>query len=90
MNTENVQSEEHIMAQIVSMDEEKQIAFKVLIMAILRLMNSEEGCGVMALDVEGNGKVIMSVLGNAMLAPHLTRAMADVMGAMDDTQGPMQ
>jgi len=90
MTTEKMQAAENIMAQIVAMDEEKQLAFKVIVVAILRIMANEEGCGVLALDVEGDGKVIMSVLGNPMIAPCLTRAMADVMDKMDAPVGGMQ
>lgn len=81
---------EELMAQITEMPADKQEAFKTIVIAILEVMASENGCAVLALDTEGNGRVLMSILGNAMIAPHLTRAMADVMDQMDETVGGMQ
>lgn len=90
MKTETLPNADDFMAQIVAMDGDKQKAFKILVVAILKVMSSDEGCAVLALDVEGNGQVLMSVLGDPLIAPHLSRAMADVMTQLDETVGGMQ
>lgn len=76
-----------IMTQVMAMDADKQEAFKIVVLSVLRVMHSADGCIVMALDADGEGNAMISVLGNAMIAPQLARVMTDILEQMDEPAG---